>query len=135
MMIKDLINFPVITDKVTWEVRQVLRDIGQKPKPHFLLRMKLSGTYFEQRALEPYVTVGKVRSLFVEFSQDGLNAKAYFDQPLPDGGVIEFGYGNDALLQVKRHFSTDEVKVLDPKLLGEKKIMFMERFFPGTGRE
>lgn len=129
-MLRDLIEFPVITDKVIWEARQVLRDMGDKPKPHILLRMKLSGTYFEQRALEPYVSVGKIRSLFVEISDDGLTASAYFDKPLLTEGMIEFGYGDEAIFRVKGPFESGNVRVLDPKFLGKKNIMFLERFFP-----
>ncbi len=129
-MLMDLIDLPVVTDKVTWEARQVLRDMGEKPRPHILLRVELSGTYFEQRALEPYVRVGKVRSLFVEISGDGLTARAYFDRPLPSEGMIEFGYGDEAVFRVRRPFEPDEARVLDLKLLGKKKVMFVERFFP-----
>ncbi|HFD88183.1 MAG TPA: hypothetical protein ENJ35_10990 [Gammaproteobacteria bacterium] len=132
-MLRDLIEFPVVTDKVIWEARQVLRDMGEKPKPHILLRIKLSGTYFEQRALEPYVSVGKVRSLFVEISEDGLTASAYFDKPLPTEGMIEFGYGNEAMFRLKSPFDPDNVRVLDPKFLRKKNVMFLERFFPDRG--
>ncbi len=132
-MLRDLIEFPVVTDKVTWEARQVLRDMGEKPKPHILLRMKLSGTYFDQRALEPYVRVGKVRSLFVEISRDGITARAYFDKPLTTEGMIEYGYGDEAMFRVKSPFEPDNVRVLDLKLLGKKNVMFLERFFPDRG--
>lgn len=132
LMLRDLIELPVVTDRVIWEARQVLRDLGETPKPHFLLRIKLSGTYFEQRALGPYVSVGKVRSFFVEIAQDGLTASAYFDKPLTEG-VIEFGYGNEPMFRVKSPFEPDKVRVLNPRLLTEKNVVFLKRFFPEAG--
>ncbi len=130
-ILRDLIELPVVTDKVTWNARQVLRDIGEKPSPHILLRMKLSGVYFNQRALEPYVRVGKIRSLFVKISEDGLTARAYFDRPLTTEGMIEFGYGGEVIFRMRSPFDPDDVRMLDPELLREQNIVFMERFFPG----
>lgn len=132
-MLTNLIDLPVVTDKVTWDARYVLRDIGEKPTPHMFLRVKLTGTYFDQRALGEYVKVGKVRSVAVEISEDSLSARAYFDRPLSSGGLIEFGYGDEAMFRLKSPFEPDNVRVLNPKLLGKKNVMFLEHFFPNRG--
>ncbi len=92
----------------------MVRDIHGKP--HVLLRLKLSGTHFPQRALEPWVQVGRVRSRFVEIAPDGLSASAYFDR-LPRGGTIELGYGPEVLLRFPHPFVAEPVRALDVKRL------------------
>ena len=114
-MFWDLIDFPIESERLRWEARLVVRDLDQNP--HLLMRIKLTGTHFPQRALKPFVVVGKVRSLFVSIADDGLSACAYFDQPLPPGDRIEFGYGMEVLLRFPRAFSHEAVELLDPKRL------------------
>jgi hypothetical protein len=132
-MLTGLIDLPVLTEKVSWDARYVLRDLGDKPTPHLFLRIKLTGTYFDHRALGEYVKIGKIRSVAVEISDDCLSARAYFDRPLPSGGRIEFGYEDQAMFRLKSRFEPDDVRRLDPTLLRKKKIMFMERFYPDLG--
>jgi hypothetical protein len=103
------------TQTLHCEAREVLRDIEQRP--HLLTRIKLSGAYFPRRALDPFVIVGRVRSLFVEISEDSLNARAYFDAPLPEAGTIRFGYGSEIELGLAGQFSHDDVQRLDPARL------------------
>jgi hypothetical protein len=105
------------TQALHWEAREVLRDIEQRP--HLFTRIKLGGRYFPHRALEPFVVVGRVRSLFVEISEDSLNARAYFDALLPEAGTIKFGYGSEIMLSFPRQFSHDDVQRLDPARLPE----------------
>jgi hypothetical protein len=116
-MFTDLIDYPIESDRLNWEARQVLRDLNQEP--HLLIRVKLGGTYFPQRALEPFAVVGKVRSRFVEIADDGLSARAYFGEPLPEGGRIEFGYGEQILLRFPGAFDPGVVECLDPERLPE----------------
>lgn len=114
-MFTDLIQFPIQSERLQWEARQVMRDLDYIP--HLLLRLKLTGTHFPQRALEPFVKVGEVRSRFVTISDDGLNANAYFDQSLTQGCKVEFGYGQDILLRFPRSFNWEVVRLLDPNRL------------------
>jgi hypothetical protein len=125
-MFMDLIDFPIESKRLHWEARQVVRDLYEKP--HLLLRLKLTGTHFPQRALEPFVVVGKMRSRFVEIAEDGLSANAYFDEPLPVGGRVEFGYEREVLLRFPAVFDSETVELLDPKRLPER-TRLVERFF------
>lgn len=125
-MFLDLIDFPIESERLHWEARQVLRDLHQEP--HLLIRVKLTGTFFPQRAEEPFVRVGEVRSRFVEIAEDGQSISAYFDEPVPPRGFVEFGYGDEVLLRVPRRFSLDAVRMLDPKRLPAN-TRFLDRFF------
>lgn len=125
-MFTDLIDFPIESERLHWEARQVLRDLNKEP--HVLLRIKLTGTYFPQRALEPFVIVGKVRSRFVEIADDGLSACAYFDEQLKHGGRIEFGYGRKILLRLPGAFDVETVKTLDLERI-PRNTRLIERFF------
>lgn len=125
-MFMDLVDFPIESERLRWEARLVVRDLNQEP--HLLMRVKLTGTHFPQRALEPFVVVGKVHSRFVTISDDGLTACAYFDEQLPQGGRVEFGYGTEVLLRFSRAFDHEEAELLDPKRLPSN-MRLMERFF------
>jgi len=124
-MFRDLIEYPIESKRLQWEARQVIRDLYHEP--HLLLRLKLTGTQFMHLAEEPFVVVGGTRSRFVKIAEDGLAAYAYFDEPLPPGDRIEFGYGNDILLRFPRAFDPKSVERLDPKRL-PKNIRLLERF-------
>ena len=100
---------------------------GLYHEPHLLLRLKLTGTQFMHLAEEPFVVVGGTHSRFVNIAEDGSAAYAYFDEPLPPRGKIEFGYGNDILLRFPRAFDTGSVKRLDLKRLPQN-IKLIERF-------
>jgi hypothetical protein len=124
-MFGDLIDFPIESERLKWEARLVVRDLNQEP--HLMMRIKIAGTHFPERAIEPFVRVGKVRSLFVAIAEDGLSANAYFNEPLPEGGRVEFGYGARVLLRFPRPFDRELVRLLDPKRL-PKNTRFVERF-------
>jgi len=124
-MFRDLIDFPIESERLRWEARLVVRDLNQQP--HLLVRIRLTGTHFPDRALEPFVVVGKVRSRFVNIADDGLSADAYFDEPVPQGGRIEFGYGAEVLLRLPRAFDSEAVELLDLKRLPSN-TRFIERF-------
>jgi hypothetical protein len=121
----DLIDYPIESERLQWEAHQVLRDLNREP--HLLMRLKLTGTHFPQRALEPFVVVGKVRSQFVEIAEDSLSAYAYFDEPLPEGGRPEFGYGDQVYLRFPGAFDSDAFRPLDPERL-PRNTRFIERF-------
>ncbi len=125
MMFMDLIDFPIESNHLRWEACLVVRDLNEEP--HLFMRLKLTGTHFQERALEPFVVVGKTRSRFVTISDDGLTARAYFDVQLPQGGRVEFGYGTDLLLRFPRAFDREEAALLDAKRLPSQ-THFMDRF-------
>lgn len=92
MKAKDLIRLPDPRKNVRIEVREVVRDVFEKP--HVFIRVRLTGWHFTHRALEPFLLIGKVVSRTVIISRDGLAADAYFDVPLPAAKRISFGYGD-----------------------------------------
>jgi hypothetical protein len=73
------------------DIREVLRDVNQQP--HVFIRVRLTGWHFPQRALEPFVVIGKTVSRFVLLSPDHETADAYFDVALPAQKGISFGFG------------------------------------------
>jgi len=125
-MFDDLIEYPIVSNRLQWEARQVVRDLYQKP--HLLMRIKLTGTRFPQRAEEPFMCVGELRSRFAVIAEDGQSVRAYFDESLPPEGMVDFGYGDRVLLRAARLFSSSEAEVLDIKRLPPK-TRFMDRFF------
>lgn len=126
-MFTDLIDYPIETDRIDYEVAHKLRDLDDTP--HLLTRVKLTGTEFPHRALEPYVRVGDVESRFVDISDDGTVARAYFDQPLPEGGTIEFGYGAEPPRVRLRHgIRLKDLTPLDSDRLPDD-TRFVDRFF------
>ena len=88
---KELIRLPDPRKDVKIEVREIVRDIHNKP--HVFIRVRLTGWNFPHRGLEPFLLVGRVLSKRVIVSTDGLTADAYFDNLLPEAKRISFGYG------------------------------------------
>lgn len=126
-MFTDLIDYPIETDRIDYDVRHVLRDVDDVPT--LFTRVTLSGTEFVQRALEPYVRVGDVESAFVEITEDGTTAKAYFDRPLGEGETVEFGYGaEDPLVRLRHGIRLKDLAALDPRRLPDR-TRFVDRFF------
>lgn len=91
MDVKELIRLPRPQDNVRIEMREVVRDVFDKP--HVFIRIRLTGWHFPHRALEPFAVVGDVVSQLVLIDRDGLAADAYFDKPLRGAKRISFGYG------------------------------------------
>lgn len=129
MMFRNLIEFPIESERLNWEARQVVRDLYNEP--HLFLRLKLTGTHFPQRAIEPFVLVGEVLSQFVLISEDGLSAHAYFDRWPPERGVVEFGYGKKVFLRFPHRFSSESAEFLDLNLIpeGTKNIENFSAYF------
>jgi hypothetical protein len=126
-MFSDLVDYPIVTESVDYEVQHVLRDLDDTPT--LLIRVELTGTEFPHRALEPYVRIGDLESWFVMISDDGTVARAYFDQPLAEGETIEFGYGPEPpRVQLEQGIRLKELDALDPQRLPEE-TRFVDRFF------
>lgn len=126
MMFRDLITFPIEHPRLAWEARQALRDF--KGKPHLFLRLRLTGAQFPHRALEPFVQIGRTRSVFVEIAADELSARAYFDQLPPGDTIVEFGYEDEALLRFPRRFVRSDATRLDRRRL-PRGTANIDRFF------
>ncbi len=124
-MLRNLIDFPVESDRLKWEAKEVLRDIGGRVC--FFVRLRIEGTDFAQRALPPYVQVGKLRAAFTRIERDGLSVTGYFDRPVPEGPV-EFGYGDEPpMLRCARRFEPPVVVRLDRALLPQQ-VANLEHF-------
>lgn len=105
----DLLRFPIRHEKLTWEAREVVREVGDRPR--IFVRVKLEGTRFVQRALIPQVWIGRTYAEDVEVADDGLSVRAFF-ATLPRGGDVRFGYGGHAELSFGK-FDRKRAKTLD----------------------
>lgn len=108
--------FPYLADiaeRMEWSCREVLRDV--RGVPHLFHRIELEGPRFEERSLEPVVRIGRLAARFVEIAPDGLSARAYFDQPLPESGAITWGYEDGVVYRYPRLFEGAELETLDRK--------------------
>jgi hypothetical protein len=92
MNINDIVRLPDPRKDVKVQLREVVRDIGKKP--HILIRVRLTGWHFPQRAPEPFLVIGKTVSKFVILDEEGTTADAYFDVRPPAAKRVSFGYGN-----------------------------------------
>jgi len=124
-MFQDLIDWPLTSDRLQWQGKQVLREL--RNEPHLFCRIRITGTHFEQRGLEAFMNVGSLRSRFVEISADGLTADGYFDHPPPIVGDVEFGYGHTVLLRCRRGFNRPDMKLLRRALMPPN-VQNLERF-------
>ncbi len=107
--------YPDRRDAVSWEVAEVVHDLGAGPQ--LVIRIELSGVAFPHRALEPFVQVGKVRSRLALVDADGLQVRAYFNRPVPSSDDIRFGYGEQDVFIVHGRYRVDMVDKLDRKRL------------------
>jgi hypothetical protein len=111
----ELIRLPDPHRNVRVEVREVVRDVFEKP--HVFVRVKLTGWFFPGRALEPFAVVGDVVSRFVRIGPDSTSASAYFDRPLPHARRVSFGYGNIILWDFDLEIDERKLHRLDRKRL------------------
>jgi hypothetical protein len=123
-MFQDIIEYPITSKKLQWTSKQVLRDIDDHP--HLFQRFTLSGTLFPERALKPFVKIGKQVTTHVVIAADGLSANAYFDRPVADDQRIEYGYGDEVFLFFPRQTIQREVLQLDIKRIpaGTKNVEY-----------
>ena len=73
------------------QIREVVRDMAKKP--HVFIRVRLTGWHFPERALEPFLVIGKAVSKFVLIDHEGTTADAYFDLRPSAAKRVSFGYG------------------------------------------
>jgi hypothetical protein len=134
-MFNELIDWPITSDRLQWQGKQVLRDLNGEP--YIFFELKLSGTYFPERSAEPFVNIGKLRSRFVQITSGGLSANAYFDEPPPSDDVVEFGYGSQVYLRCGRGFESSLTVRLKRPLLPPN-VRNLDRFahlLEGPGSE
>lgn len=124
-MFEDLIEWPIVSERLQWEGKQVLRDVGGEP--FLLFRVKVAGTFFPERAAEPFVRIGPLRSRFVRIAADGQSASGYFDEPPPEEEPVEFGYGQQVYLRCRRPFTERGTGRLKRSLLPAN-VSNLERF-------
>ena len=125
-MFTDLIQFPLESEKLKWESKVVVREITKGPRLY--IRLKLMGTRFPLFNTIPFVRVGKTVTHYVDIADDGLSANAYFEQALPEDGVVEFGYDVQALLRFPQRYTGNVVKRLDRERL-PKSLQDQDRLF------
>ncbi len=92
MDISQIIRMPDPRENITIELREVVRDLDGRP--HVLIRVRLSGWHFPERAPEPFLVIGKIVSRFVLIGPEGTIADAYFNVRLPAAKGVSFGYGH-----------------------------------------
>ena len=125
-MFTDLIQFPIESPKLQWESKVVVREINEGSKLY--IRLRLSGTRFPLFNTIPFVRIGKTVTHYVAIADDGLSANAYFEQALPEDGVVEFGYDVQTLLRFPQRYTGNVVTRLDQKRL-PKSLQYQDRLF------
>lgn len=125
-MFTDLIQFPIESPKLRWESKVVVREINKEPRLY--IRLRLSGTRFPLFNTIPFVRIGKTVTHYIDIADDGLSANAYFEQVLPEEGVVEFGYDVQTLLRFPQRYTSNVVTRLDQKRLPES-LQYQDRLF------
>lgn len=125
-MFTDLIEFPIESPKLKWESKVVVREINEGPRLY--IRLKLTGTRFPLLNTIPFVRVGRAVTHYIDIAEDGLSANAYFEQALPEGGVVEFGYDTQTLLRFPQRYAGEGVIRLDQQRLPEQ-LRYQDRLF------
>lgn len=115
MTIKEIIRLPDPRKTVKIELREVIRDVVNKP--HLFVRARLSGWHFPERALEPFLVIGTEVSKFVLISNEGSVADAYFEVELPAAKRVSFGYGNIVSWDFNVSVDPKRIERLDRKLI------------------
>lgn len=103
------------SENVEWSSKEVVRDIDGKP--HLFVRVTLQGRDFPERALRPYVAIGRRQARFVQIVDAGQRLHAYFDASIPEEGAIEMGYEDGPFVRVPRGFDSRRVARLDKSRL------------------
>ena len=98
------------------QAEEVIREVDHRP--HLLVRVMVEGGYFPHRALVPFVRLIEgehvvVRAWFTQVVPNSTALAAYFPTDLPDDGILEFGYGPQAMGRVPVPFDAKSIKRLD----------------------
>ncbi len=111
MDISQVIRRPDPRKSVQVELREVVRDVGNKP--HVFIRARLSGWHFPERAPEPFVVIGKAVSRFVVIGPGGDTADAYFNVRPAAAREVSFGYGKAISWDFEAHVDAQALPRLD----------------------
>lgn len=130
MDVKDIVRRPDPRRNVRVELREVILELHHKP--HVLMRMRITGWRFPQRAPEPFAIVGNVVSRLVQIAPDELTADAYFDRILPHAEGFSFGYGNTIEWDFDVAVDPRGIERLDRERLGKDVV---DPFHGSEGRE
>jgi hypothetical protein len=125
-MFTDLVQFPIESPKLTWQAKVVVREIHKGSRLY--IRLHLAGTQFPLFNSIAFVRVGRTVTQNVVIADDGLSANAYFDQSLPEDGVVEFGYDVRALLRFPLRYTDSLVARLEQKRL-PKALRYQDKLF------
>jgi hypothetical protein len=131
-MFIDLVKFPIKSSKLDWKSKVIVREIDKGPQLY--IRLELIGTTFPVFNTIPFVRVGKAVTHHVFTADDYLSVRAYFERALPEDGVVEFGYENQAILRFPQRYTGIKVKRLDPKRL-PKSLQYQDQLFEHLGLE
>lgn len=106
--------------QVEWRAQEVIKELDDRP--HLLVRIEIIGPYFPHRAPEPFVRIlsGErivAESWFAKVSEDNRKLLAYFPTDVPQGEIIEFGYGSDVMGRIRAGFESGMVKRLEREQL------------------
>lgn len=112
-------------------IKEVIKTLDKRP--HLLVRVEVSGEYFPHRDAPPFVVIrsGRDRSfkdLFTEVSPDNQKLIGYLPVDLPEGGVIEFGYGNEIWGAVPVELTRESVERLDRERI-DREVIVVDRAF------
>jgi hypothetical protein len=118
--VKELIRLPDPKKSVRAEVREVIRDVRERP--HVYIRVTLTGWHFPHRAEEPFMVVGKVVSERVLLSPDGHTARGYFTAALPAARKVTFGYGRTVTWDFSISINPRRIPRLDRKKLPKRTV-------------
>ena len=115
MNINDIVRVPDPRKSVKAALREVIHDVAGKPRR--MVRVRLTGWHFPERAPEPFMVIGNAVSSFVRISPDGLTADAYFDKNPPAARQISFGYGNVISWDFPSRITPTRISRIDPSTL------------------
>ena len=115
MNINDIVRLPDPRKSVKAAMREVIHDVDDKPRR--MVRVRLTGWHFPERAPEPFMVIGAAVSSFVRISPDGLTADAYFDNVPPAARQVSFGYGNVVSWDFPSRITPARIGRIDPSTL------------------
>lgn len=112
-------------EQVGWRAQEVIKELDDRP--HLLVRIEITGPYFPHRAPEPFVRIlsGErvvAESWFAKVSEDNRKLLGYFPTDVPEGEIIEFGYGNEVMGRIPAAFETSIVQRLERERLPKEAV-------------